>query len=715
MLACGGLLPCRAGDFRASSLVIVTILRAAAAYDALAAARRELQQAEAAKREAAAAAHTLAANTHKARLELEGLRRETEQAAAERDEVAAATAEQQQLLAASKDAAARLGAEAGEMRASIETTTRRRAQLEADVAALEQRRRQEQSQLDDSMQRRQLVEEELSTMLESSRVARETDEQERCRWQEEAAAARRRLQEEEAVARRRLREELEAEKARQAEVVRAEQERIRLLQDEAVEVVGRIEDLRRQSAAAETECQQLKLQERKTAALVSEAEARRARLDTDLVALQQRRDAAVMEAEGAAAAADVSLDRQRRAESDARGAREEEGRRRAAMRQLEDETRQLEDAVGALRAERDRVRNECEHMHARVSEVQGQLEKEEARLGLVKSEAAEGIRHTNGQLSLLQDTVLQKQQMLADLGARLEESSGQLQTLTATMKKQQHECERRVREHEAAERRAADGHKAAAGQLEKAEAERQSLEEKLQGLQRECDEAEASVRVLQGREAAQRRALEQLDARAEEGERQLRELEGKVSDCRAEHRAALTALGAARASKDAALRESAAAAAATTTTTTSSSSSSAAAARHDAASQLTEWEVKALASLRVYVEQRRLAARRCSPRVAEEELGGGADEIVVMAACEFAALRDRDRQRDDKMQRLQVSQQSPASRVLHHSDDIERKPLTDVGAGRTRRVPASRAVVAAAFVCSRCNCPARSDWGRGGK
>ena len=65
-----------------------------------------------------------------------------------------------------------------------------------------------------------------------------------------------------------------------------------------MEVVGRIECLRRQSAAAETECQQLKLQQDKTAALVSEAEARRARLDTDLAAQQQRHDAAVMEAEG---------------------------------------------------------------------------------------------------------------------------------------------------------------------------------------------------------------------------------------------------------------------------------------------------------------------------------------------------------------------------------------------------------------------------------
>lgn len=133
---------------------------------------------------------------------------------------------------------------------------------------------------------------------------------------------------------------------------------------------------------------------------------------------------------------------------------------------------------------------------------------------------------------------------------------------------------------------------------------------------------------------------------------------------RAEHRAALAALGAARANKDAALRESAAAssAASPAASPAASCSSSAAPPRLDVASPQTEWEANALASLRAYVEERRQAAatRRCSGHVAEEE-GVGADQIVVMAAREFAALRDRDRQRDEKMQRLQVREKSPVS------------------------------------------------------
>ena len=235
------------------------------------------------------------------------------------------------------------------------------------------------------------------------------------------------------------------------------------------------------------------------------------------------------------------------------------------------------------------------------------------------------MRQAKSDHSALQDSCFQLQRQLVELEEACAASSRQLKDQAAQLKSQQQQL---ASEKEAAECELAECRKAALQHKEKAAAEREDLSGRLRVMQSECDAAQGRLRALDDREVEHRRALAQLDALVAESEMKHREIQSKISASRAEHKEVLTVLGAARAGKDASLREYAATAA-----------------RLQSASPQSEWEGNALASLRLYLQQRQQKGGE-----------GGRQEdgkIVVMAGEDFAALRERDRQRDEKTQRLQ--------------------------------------------------------------
>ena len=269
-------------------------------------------------------------------------------------------------------------------------------------------------------------------------------------------------------------------------------------------------------------------------------------------------------------------------------------------RQVTEKVAQLDDARQQLRQEQDRLRV-----------VKHSADDAEGACTRATDAAAEGTRtlqQVQSELVLLRDELLREQ----------EERS----RCVAERKRQQHaRDEEHARLAEMRHERLTLG-----AEVEALSKRVQHLREQAQLVQDETTKSEGRLQVMESQQVAARTALAELDTQVLERELQLeashKAMEQDLALCRREHKAALAAAGAARASKDAMLRDF-------------------------AATAQSDWEANALASLRVFMRLRCGALRCGQPQLPDKA------EIVVMDLGEFEALR------------LQAASSGPAE----HQDD----------------------------------------------